>query len=115
MVFIDATKDFQKDGNKNRLVHLEKILTTLNQRHAIKNYCHVASANDIAANDYSLNVNAYVDIQIEHPEINIKQLNKEVKEAHKRQKKAMKKWDKMIKYADSGYDKAYEPKFMQRK
>ena len=115
VVFIDAQKDFKKDGNKNRLINSDRILDAVMQRRPIKNYCHVAHSDEIAQKEYILNVNRYVEIQTDQPKIDIKKLNQEVIEMHKKQRKTMKKWEKMIVWAETGFDDDQEPKFVKKK
>lgn len=63
VLFIDASNDFEKDGNKNKLEehHLETIVDTYRERKTIDKYSYVASLEEIAENDYNLNIPRYVD------------------------------------------------------
>lgn len=64
---IDASKDFIKDGNKNRLREqdIHKIVDTFNNRIEIAKYSRVISIAEIAdpKNDYNLNIPRYIDSQ----------------------------------------------------
>lgn len=64
---IDASKDFIKDGNKNRLREqdIHKIVDTFNNRIEISKYSRVIPVAEIAdpKNDYNLNIPRYIDSQ----------------------------------------------------
>lgn len=63
ILFIDASKDFVKEKNKNRLTekHLERILDAYAARVDVEKYAHVATLEEIKQNDYNLNIPRYVD------------------------------------------------------
>ena len=64
VLFIDASKGFVKDGNKNRLRarDVRKIVDTVISRESIEGYSRVVSKKEIAEeNDYNLNIPRYVD------------------------------------------------------
>lgn len=67
---IDASKDFQKDGNKNRLraQDIHKIVTVFNALTEIEGYSRMVPTSEISdtANDYNLNIPRYIDSN--HPE-----------------------------------------------
>jgi type I restriction enzyme M protein len=62
---IDASKDFVKDGNKNRLrsQDLHKIVDTFNKQTEIDRYSRMVPMSEIAdpKNDYNLNIPRYID------------------------------------------------------
>ena len=62
---IDASKDFQKDGNKNRLraQDIHKIVSIFNRQTEIDGYSRMVPTSEIAdaANDYNLNIPRYID------------------------------------------------------
>ena len=62
---IDASKDFQKDGNKNRLraQDIHKIVSVFNKQTEIDGYSRMVPTSEIAdaANDYNLNIPRYID------------------------------------------------------
>ena len=69
VLFIDASNDFTKDKNKNVLedVHVNKILNAYKHRQDIEKYAHVASFDEIADNDFNLNILRYmVTFEEEH-------------------------------------------------
>jgi type I restriction enzyme M protein len=63
ILFIDASRDFEKVGNQNHLTdaHVEKIAETYAKRETIERYSYVAPLSEVAENDYNLNIPRYVD------------------------------------------------------
>ncbi len=59
---IDASKDFKKDGNKNRLREqdVQKMIDTFNAYKEIPYYSKMVSLEEISANDYNLNIVRYI-------------------------------------------------------
>ncbi len=59
---IDASKDFKKDGNKNRLrdQDVQKMIDTFNALKEIPHYSKMVSLEEISANDYNLNIPRYI-------------------------------------------------------
>lgn len=60
---IDASKGFIKDGNKNRLrsQDIHKIVDVINKGIELRRYSRLVSIEEIAANDYNLNIPRYID------------------------------------------------------
>ncbi|MDP5212570.1 type I restriction-modification system subunit M [Pseudoalteromonas tunicata] len=60
---IDASKGFIKDGNKNRLrsQDIHKIVDVFNKGLALERYSRLVPIDEIAANDYNLNIPRYID------------------------------------------------------
>lgn len=81
IVFIDASKEFEKAKNKNLLLesHIEKITSTYLNRVEIEKYSHLATYQEIADNDYNLNIPRYVDTFEEEEDINIQDVMSEIK------------------------------------
>lgn len=80
ILFIDASREFQKVGNQNTLTseHVEKILNTYQARQNIDKYAYVASLDEIKENDYNLNIPRYVDTFEEEELIDIEQVAKKL-------------------------------------
>ncbi len=59
---IDASKDFKKDGNKNRLREqdVQKMIDTFKAKKEIPYYSKMVSLEEISANDYNLNISRYI-------------------------------------------------------
>lgn len=89
ILFIDASKDFEKVKNQNRLrdEDIDRIINTYVERSEIEKYSHKASIDEIRENDFNLNIPRYVDTFEEEEPIdlnevvsNLKQINEEMKE-----------------------------------
>ncbi len=63
VLFIDASSDFQKNKNQNKLKgsSIEKIVKTYSERKTKEKYSYLASLDEIKDNDYNLNIPRYVD------------------------------------------------------
>jgi len=81
VLFIDASKGFEKIKTQNKLSpeHIEKIVNTYKNRAEIEKYSHKATIEEIAENDFNLNIPRYVDTFEEEEEIDIKAVMKEIK------------------------------------
>lgn len=66
ILFIDASKDFIKDGNKNKLRQrdIRKIVDTVISRKTIDHYSRLVSFDTIKQNDFNLNIPRYVDSSV---------------------------------------------------
>lgn len=73
VLFIDASKHFEKGKNQNRLrpSDIDKIIETFSERKAEDKYSYVAPLSEIAENDYNLNIPRYVDTFEEEEEIDL--------------------------------------------
>ena len=81
ILFVDASKEFEKGKDQNVLrdEDIEKIVTTYINREDVEKYAHVASMEEIVANDYNLNIPRYVDTAEKEREIDLAQLTQELK------------------------------------
>ncbi len=81
ILFIDASREFEKGKNQNRLTdeNIKKIFETYKDRKEIDKYSHRASLEEIKENDYNLNIPRYVDTFEEEEPIDIEAVAKEVK------------------------------------
>ncbi len=81
ILFIDASKEFEKVKNQNMLreEHINKIVDTYRNRKAIDKYSHLASLKEVAENDYNLNIPRYVDTFEAEKEIDIQVVMQEIK------------------------------------
>ncbi|WP_288279392.1 N-6 DNA methylase [uncultured Prevotella sp.] len=77
VLFIDASKLFQKDGNKNVLLpeHQQKIMELFANRKDEKNLAKLVKNDDILANDANLSVSSYVEQEDTREVIDIKEVN----------------------------------------
>ncbi|MGL4976723.1 MAG: type I restriction-modification system subunit M [Cetobacterium sp.] len=73
VLFIDASNLFQKNKNQNILTdeHVEEILRVYEKREEVEKFSHLATMEEIAENDYNLNIPRYVDTFEEEEEIDL--------------------------------------------
>jgi type I restriction enzyme M protein len=106
VLFIDASgKDkngnlrYKKDKNQNRLEtkHIEDIVRVYEKRADIDKFAHLASADEIKANEYNLNIPRYVDtfeeealVDMEATKTNIYNIQKELTEVEAQMAKYLK-------------------------
>ncbi len=86
-LFIDASKEFVKEGKKNKLKehNREKILQTYIERKEVKHFCTLANIEKIKENNYNLSVNRYVEQEDTKEIIDIKALNSEISQIVEKQ------------------------------
>ena len=82
VLFIDASKEFEKVKTQNKLrpEHIQKIIDTYRERKEIEKYSHLATMQEIIDNDYNLNIPRYVDTFEEEAPIDIHAVMGEIKE-----------------------------------
>ena len=82
ILFIDASKELKKVKTQNKLrkEHIDKIVDTYRNRTEIEKYSHLATLQEVADNDYNLNIPRYVDTFEEEEPIDIKAVMAEIKE-----------------------------------
>lgn len=87
MLFVDASGQFVRDGNKNRLAedNQEQILSLVSQRQAVDHVAALVSIDDIAANDWNLSVSSYVEPEDTREQVDIVELNTRIAGIVKRQ------------------------------
>jgi type I restriction enzyme M protein len=80
VLFIDASRDYQSGKNQNALLdeHMAKVRATFRARKAADKYAHVASLQEIADNDFNLNIPRYVDTFEEEEEIDVAAVEQEI-------------------------------------
>ncbi len=78
VLFIDASKEFEKGKNQNRLTedHIHKIIETYCNRVPVDKYAHVAELEEIQMNEYNLNIPRYVDTSEEEETMDLAELNR---------------------------------------
>jgi type I restriction enzyme M protein len=82
ILFIDASNDFDKVKTQNILrdEHIDKIIYTYRNRTSIEKYSYRATLEEIATNDYNLNIPRYVDTFEEEETIDIEAVMREIKQ-----------------------------------
>ncbi len=85
VLFIDASRDFEKGKNQNRLrdEDIAKIVQTYKERRTIDKYSYLASLEEIKENDYNLNIPRYVDTFEEEEEIDINEVKANIAKIEK--------------------------------
>lgn len=81
VLFIDASKGFEKEGNQNKLTaeHIDKIVSTYRERTTLHKYSYVAKISELKENDYNLNIPRYVDTFEEEEAIDLDAISEELK------------------------------------
>lgn len=81
ILFIDASREYEngKKQNKLRDMDIAKIVSTYKHFTKIDKYSHLATLEEIKANDYNLNIPRYVDTFEAEEEIDIKAVQQEIK------------------------------------
>jgi type I restriction enzyme M protein len=81
VIFIDASAHFEKVKNQNHLREedIAKIVSTYQERKAEEKYSHLATLEEIAENDYNLNIPRYVDTFEEEEAVDLALVSKELK------------------------------------
>lgn len=106
ILFVDASKDFQKDKAKNKLTpdNVKKIVDTYlayansdYDKAEIEKYSHVATLDEVKQNDFNLNIPRYVDTFEEEKIIDIDEVNKEIADLKEQIKEAEAKMAEYLK------------------
>lgn len=83
IVFIDASGEdnFIKEGTQNKLREqdIKRIVEAYANRQEIEKYCHLATLDEIAENDYNLNIPRYVDTFEEEEIIDVNAVTERLK------------------------------------
>jgi len=71
--FIDASNEFKSGKNQNILTpeNIEKVIATYKARGNVDKYAYLSSLEEIAENDYNLNIPRYVDTFEEEEELDL--------------------------------------------
>ena len=82
ILFIDASNDFEKQKNQNKLLpeHIENIIAAYENRQDIEKYAKVAALQNVKDNDYNLNIPRYVDTFEAEDEIDLNAIAQQLKE-----------------------------------
>ncbi len=85
VLFIDASKEFIKGKNQNKLSkeNIDKIVETYNKRENVEKYAHVANFNEIKENEFNLNISRYVDNFEEKATVDMAEIGLTIQEIRK--------------------------------
>jgi len=80
VLFIDASRDYQSGKNQNTLLeaHMTRVLGAFQSRQPVDKYACVATLDEIAENDFNLNIPRYVDTLEEEEEIDVAAVEREI-------------------------------------
>lgn len=97
-LFINASKEFVKSGNKNKLSaeNIHKILNAYIERTNKEHFAQLVPNADIAANDYNIAVSSYVEQEDTREIIDIAVLNAKITETVKRQNELRRAIDEIV-------------------
>ncbi|GAO99900.1 type I restriction-modification system subunit M [Fructobacillus ficulneus] len=82
VLFIDASKGFEKQKNSNQLRQedIDLIVKTFLDRQDVEKYAHVASMDEIRENDFNLNIPRYVDTFEEEEPVDLVKVSQDIEE-----------------------------------
>jgi len=80
ILFVDASKQFVREGNKNRLnkENREHLLLLAFERKDVEHVAKLVSIDDIAAKDWNLSVSSYVEREDTREKVDIAELNNRI-------------------------------------
>jgi type I restriction enzyme M protein len=89
VLFIDASKDFIKGKNQNKLSkeNIYKIVETYKKRESVGKYAHVATFDEIKMNDFNLNIPRYVDTFEEEAPVDMAIIGSKIQDIRKEKAK----------------------------
>lgn len=98
ILFIDASKEFVRSGNKNTLSpeNRKKILEVFANREEREYFSKIIEAEQIQNNDYNIAVSSYVEAEDTREKIDITELNKNIAEIVARQSVLRKSIDEIV-------------------
>lgn len=81
VLFIDASKEFVRGGNKNKLTEAnqQRILDVYTSRENTDHFAELVSNTDLAENNYNISVSSYVEAESVREQVEIAALNAEIK------------------------------------
>lgn len=99
VLFVDASGEFEKEKTQNKLrkEHIDTIISTYNEQKTIKKYSYRATFNEIAENEFNLNIPRYVDTFEAEVGIDLKKTQKEIEVLESELKEVQKTMGKYLK------------------
>ena len=87
VLFIDASKEFVRGGNKNKLseANQQRILASFTSRLDVDHFAKIISNTDIGANGYNISVSSYVEAEDTRVATDITELNLQIEGIVERQ------------------------------
>ncbi len=104
-LFIDASAEFVRQGNKNKLSaeHQRKILDAFTAREHIPHFATLVDNADIAANSYNIAVSSYVEAEDTRVAVDITELNAEIARIVARQAELRTQIDAIVADLEGGH------------
>ena len=99
ILFIDASKEYKPGKVQNELTdeNIQKIVETYEKRVDVERYAHVATIDEIIANEWNLNIPRYVDTSDEEKEIDIASVKTELADISIKKQAALEKVSSIMK------------------
>ena len=97
-LFIDASKEFVKVTNSNKLneENIDKIMTCYADRKDVDHLVRLVPNSEVAEQGYNLSVSTYIEPEDTRPKVDIKELNAELKTIVAHEQELREKIDKII-------------------
>ena len=97
-LFVDASKEFIKVTNSNKLTdtNIERILEWVKEHKDVDHLVRLVPNDEVAEQGYNLSVSTYVEPEDTREKVDIKKLNAELKEIVARENELRQKIDKII-------------------
>jgi len=98
VLFIDASAEFVRGGNKNKLTadNQQRILDAFTTRQPVDHFANLVSYDDIVANGYNISVSSYVEREDTRQAVDITELNAEIAQIVERQAELRSKIDAIV-------------------
>lgn len=98
ILFIDASAEFVREGNKNRLssANQDKLLETFTARADVDHFARLVDHSEIAENSYNIAVSSYVEPEDTREAVDITQLNAEIARIVARQSELRRQIDAIV-------------------
>ena len=98
MLFIDASAEFVRLGNKNKLTtdNQQKILGAYTARQDVEHFAKLVSHDEITANAYDISVSSFVEAKDTRQAIDITALNSEIARIVARQQELREQIDAIV-------------------
>jgi len=99
VLFINASEHFEKSKRQNSLSpeHIDKIVITYQFRKEEERYARRVTMEEIAANDYNLNISRYISTAVAEKEIDLQAVNAEMVALEQKIMAATKKHNQFLK------------------
>jgi type I restriction enzyme M protein len=103
VLFIDASKHFEPGRNRNTLREsdIERVVKAFREYQDVQRFARVVTLEEIAGNDWNLNISRYVDTSEQEERIDVAEALARLREAERARDEAARKMDAML--AELGY------------